>query len=342
MRAIVLTKFGNPDVAFQLQERPNPVPKPLEIGISVEAFGLNFADVMARQGLYQDCPPLPAVIGYEVVGRVDALGSEVTKFKVGQRVVALTRFGGYADYAVADARAAVAIPDDMHAGVAAAIATQYGTAYYCAEEATRLHAGEHVLVQAAAGGVGTALVQMAKNAGCVVYGTAGSESKLQYLRELGVDFPINYTTTNFYDYIRQKRGKQGIDVIFDSLGGAAVKQGIKLLTLGGGRIVCYGAASRAGGKWGFLSTLKLGLGFGITSPIPFLLKSQGLIGVNMLRIADNHPETLQRCLTNVAQQIMDGKLKPTVGGEFDHTQIAKAHDFLGGRHSMGKVVVYWK
>lgn len=341
MRAYYLTKFGAADRAFQLQERPNPVPKAHEVGIEVEAFGLNFADVMARQGLYQDCPPLPAVIGYEVVGRVAQVGAEVQTLKVGDRVVALTRFGGYADYAVADARATVRIPDDMNACIATAIATQYGTAYYCAEEAVRLHAGEHVLVQAAAGGVGTALVQMAKNHGCVVYGTAGSESKMQYLRDLGVDYPINYNTTDFYDYIRQQRGDKGVDVIFDSLGGSAVRRGIKLLSKGGGRIVCYGAASRSGGKWGFLSTLKLGLGFGITSPIPFLLNSQGLIGVNMLRIADNHPETLQRCMSNVVDQILAGKLKPTIGGEFKHTELAKAHDFLGGRQSVGKIAVYW-
>jgi len=341
MRAYVLSKFGSAEQAFQLQERPAPEPKAHEIGIRVEAFGLNFADVMARRGLYQDCPPLPAIIGYEVVGRIDKIGREVVGMEVGQRVVALTRFGGYADYAVADARVAVRIPDAMNACIGTAIATQYGTAYYCAEEAVRLHAGEHVLVQAAAGGVGTALVQMAKNKGCVVYGTAGSDAKLDYLRSIGVDYPINYTTTDFYEHIRGLRGEKGMDVIFDSLGGAAVKKGIKLLSKGGGRIVCYGAASRAGGKWGFLSTLKLGLGFGITSPIPFLLKSQGLIGVNMLRIADHHPETLQRCMQGVAEQIAAGKLAPTVGGEYPHAELAKAHDFLEGRKSMGKIAVYW-
>ena len=128
---------------------------------------------------YRDAPPIPSVLGYEVVGRVAEIGQYTqTDLKIGQRVVALTRFGGYAEFAVTDARAAVAIPDGMDTAVASAIATQYGTAYYCAYEMAPLFPGNHVLVQAAAGGVGTALVQMAKNRGCIVYGNWGSDSKI--------------------------------------------------------------------------------------------------------------------------------------------------------------------
>ena len=341
MRAVILTKFGKSDKAFEIQERPIPTPKDYEICVKTEAFGLNFADVMARQGLYQDCPPLPAILGYEVVGRIHSIGKDVTDFEIGQRVVSLTRFGGYAEYAVADARAAAVIPDDMDYCVAAALATQYATAFYCAAYTTQLHEGEHVLIQAAAGGVGTALVQMDKNKGCIVYGTAGSEKKLDYLRTLGVDHPINYNTTDFATYIEKASGKNAIDVAFDSLGGNAVKKARKLLAIGTGRIICYGAASRSGKGKGVFGDLKLVFGFGFLASVELLLKSQGVTGVNMLRVADNRPEALKFCIQSVVKMVDEGILNPTIGGKFPVEEIAKAHDFLGGRKSIGKVAVHW-
>lgn len=341
MKAIVLTKFGKSDTAFEIQERPIPTPQDHEICIKVDAFGLNFADVMARQGLYQDCPPLPTVLGYEVVGHIHTVGKDVKDFEIGQRVVSLTRFGAYAEYAVADARAAAVISDDMDYCVAAALATQYATAYYCAAYATQLHQGDHVLIQAAAGGVGTALVQLAKQKGCIVYGTAGSEKKLDYLRSLGVDHPINYNTTDFAKYIVETSGKNAIDVAFDSVGGSSVKKARKLLAIGTGRIVCYGVASRSGKRKGIIGDLKLVFGFGFLAIVELLLKSQGIIGVNMLRIADNRPDTLKFCIQSVVKMVEEGTLNPTIGGKFSVDEIVKAHDFLGGRQSIGKVAVHW-
>jgi len=341
MRAVVLTKFGAADKAFEIQEREIPTPKSHEICVKAEAFGLNFADVMARQGLYKDCPPLPAIIGYEVVGHVHAIGKDVTGFEVGQRVVSLTRFGGYAEYAVADARAAVLIPDDMDYCVAAALATQYATAYYCAAYTTQLHKGEHVLIQAAAGGVGTALVQMAKNKGCIVYGTASSEKKLEYLRSLGVDHPINYSTTDFEEYINKTSGPNAIDVAFDSVGGNSVKKARRLLANGTGRIIMYGAATQAGKRKSTLGLLKLVYGFGFLPSVSLLLKSQGITGVNMLRIADNRPDALKVCMEAVSKMVIAGELKPTIGGKFSVEELDKAHDFLGNRGSIGKIAVHW-
>ncbi|RMG74084.1 MAG: alcohol dehydrogenase, partial [Bacteroidetes bacterium] len=227
MKAIVLTQTGAPGAAFALQEAGMPTPGPGQVRIAVEAFGLNFADIMARKGLYRDAPPLPAVLGYDVVGRIDAVGEGVDPARVGTRVLALTRFGGYAEYALTDARAAVPIPEDMEAGIGTALATQAGTAYYMAEMLIRLHPGERVLVQNAAGGVGSALVQIAKHRGCEVYGTAGSPAKLDYLSKLGVDHPINYREEDFAAAVRRIGGNKPLDVIFDALGGKAVKEGLK-------------------------------------------------------------------------------------------------------------------
>lgn len=340
MRAIVLKRHGSPREAFEIEERPAPSVGAGQVRIAVEAFGLNYADVSARQGTYLDAPPVPCVIGYEVVGRIDALGTGVSGHSVGQRVVALTRFGGYAESAVTDARAAVAIPDDMDIGVAVALPTQGGTAYYCAEEMVRLHPGDHVLVQAAAGGVGTLLVQLCKRRGCVVYGTAGSDEKLAYLRELGVDHPINYRREDFAEAVRRVRGGEGLDAIFDSLGGSAVRKGLKLLSPGG-RIVCLGAAEREAGPMQWLRDLRFALSFGFVHPISLLMNSKSLLGVNMLRISDHRPETLGRVLRGVVELALTGELRPTVGGRFPAAQIAEAHELLSGRASMGKIVVHW-
>ncbi len=341
MRAVVLIKNGTPQEAFEIQEKEMPKAQAHEICVKVEAFGLNFADVMARQGIYQDCPPLPTVLGYEVVGRIHEVGSDVQGFEVGQRVVSLTRFGAYAEYAVADARAAAVIPEDMDYAEATALATQYGTAYFCSAYVTQLHKGEHVLIQAAAGGVGTALVQMAKHKGCIVYGTAGSDEKLEYLRSMGVDHPINYNKIDFDTYIKKELGDTGLDVVFDSLGGSAVKKARKLLTNGTGRIICFGAASRSGSSRFFLNDLKLAFGFGILPSVELILKSQGVIGVNMLRVADERPEALKHCIQAVVQMTKDGILKPTVGGKYPVEKLAEAHEFLQGRKSIGKIAVHW-
>jgi NADPH2:quinone reductase len=340
MKAIVLVRHGAPRDAFALEERPAPEPGAGQVRIAVEAFGLNYADVSARQGTYQDAPPVPCVIGYEVVGRVDALGGGVGGIAVGQRVTALTRFGGYATSAVTDARALFPIPDDLDAGIAAAIPTQGGTAYFCAEEMVRLHPGDHVLVQAAAGGVGTFLVQLAKRRGCVVYGTAGSDDKLEYLRGLGVDHPINYRREDFAEAVRRLRGSAGLDVVFDSLGGSAVRKGVALLAAGG-RIVCLGAAEREAGPLQVLRDVRFAASFGFIHPIPLLMRSKSILGVNMLRISDDRPEVLKRVLHGIGDLVLKGEVRPTVGGRFEASRIAEAHDFLAGRGSTGKIVVSW-
>lgn len=340
MQALYLVRHGDAHQAFDLREAPDPTPGPGQVRIAVEAFGLNYADVSARRGTYQDAPPLPSVIGYEVVGRIDALGPESGDLRSGQRVAALTRFGGYATSALTDHRAVTPIPDDMDVGIAVALPTQGCTAYFCAEEMVRMYPGDHVLVQAAAGGVGTLLVQIAKHRGCYVYGTAGSNTKLDYLRQQGVDMPINYRDVDFAEVIRRARGKDGLDVIFDSLGGSAIRKGIQLLAPGG-RIVCFGAASHKAGSFQLLRSARFALSFGFPHPIPLLINSRSILGVNMLRIADHRPLVLQRCMQNVAALVRNGILRPVVGARYTAAQIGEAHAFLEGRGSVGKIVVTW-
>ena len=340
MRAIYHVKNGSADKAFEIRETSIPDTGSLEIRIKVEAFGLNFADVMARLGLYPDAPPKPGVLGYDVIGHVDEIGSEVTTdLKKGDRVVALTRFGGYAEYVSTDYRGVVAIGDDVDLAQGTALTTQGGTAYYMAYEMVRMYEGDKVLVHAAAGGVGSLLCQMSKDRGAVVFGTAGSDKKLDYLRSIGVDHPINYRSAKFEDEIRSIIGNGGLDVVFDPVGGSSVKKGMKLLG-SGGRMVIFGASSMTSASNVF-SKLGVALGFGIYSPVGLLSPSKSLIGVNMLRIADDKPEVLHRVLKGTVDLFNKGVLKPLSGGIYNVSELAEAHDNLEKRKTMGKIAITW-
>lgn len=339
MKAIFLTKTGVAKNAFEQRETPIPEPKAGEVLVKVQGFGLNFADVMARKGQYQDAPPLPSILGYDVCGFIESVGADVKHLSKGNRVAGMTRFGGYAEYAVLDARACVKINDSMNSAEATALATQYCTAYYSAAEVVNLHKGDKVLIHAAAGGVGTALVQYCKHKGCEIFGTAGSEAKLKLLKENGVHHPINYTTEQFDEQILKLTDGKGVDVIFDSIGASYFKKGIKVLAAGG-RIVGFGAADMSDAGNIFV-TLKRGLGFGIYHPAEFLMSSKALIGVNMLRIADNKPEVLQRCFENVIRLYNEKVFQPVTGKIFKVSEIADAHEYLEMRKSIGKIAVEW-
>ena len=338
MKAAVLVKNSSANDSFEIREIDKPKAEEGQVLIKVEAFGLNFADIMARQGIYQDCPPLPAVIGYDVVGEVVEIGLGVDNVQVGDRVTAMTRFGAYAEYAITDYRACAKIADAYPVGKATALTTQYCTAYYCLEEMLNLYPGDKVLIHAAAGGVGTALVQLAKHKGCEIFGTAGSAEKLEYLRELGVDHPINYRSSDFEQEVRKLAGDGGLDAVFDPVGGDSVKKGLRLLG-SGGRIVLFGASSMTGTN--VFGKISAGLGFGFYHPAEFMMASKSMIGVNMLRIADNRPMVLKRCLEKVVQLVEDGVLDPTEAKVFPIDELAEAHEFLEGRKSIGKVSVKW-
>ena len=340
MNSIYLVRCGESNIAFEMREEIDPLPHEGEVLIEVEASGLNFADVLARRGLYPDAPRMPCVLGYEAVGRVVEVGDGVEKLRAGDRVLAFTRFGGYASKVVAHSMATVKIPEEMPAGVAAALATQYCTAWYAAEEMVRLQTGDHVLIQAAAGGVGTALVQIAKRRGCVVYATASSQTKIDYLESLGVDHPINYLQKDFAREVRSISGKRGLDVVFDSIGGKTFLKGYNLLG-SGGRIVAFGVAEMTGNRMNFFRILRTVLGFGFFHALPLISSSKSVLGVNMLRIAEDRPDVLQRCMGAVMDLARINELNPTVGGEYPADQVAEAHEFLEMRKSTGKVILRW-
>ncbi len=332
-------KYGKSDTAFEIREVEIPVVSNDQVLIKVEAFGINFADVMARLGLYKGAPPLPALLGYEVVGHVEKCGSNVQDIKVGDRVSAITRFGGYAEYAVAQKEVANIIPESMSAGTAVALATQYTTAYFLSHTMANIHEGDKVLVHAAAGGVGTALVQMALHKKCFVFGTCSSLDKMDYLRKNGVHHPINYLEEDFASEIKTILGTGGLDVIFDPVGGLSVRKGYKLLTAGG-RLLSYGVSSMNKTK-SIFGKIRVLAQFGIYHPLQFLSNSRGMIGVNMLKLGEDNPEKVANAMKAVINLAQKGIIRPFVGGEYKVDQIAEAHEYLESRKSMGKIVVKW-
>ena len=341
MKAFYLIKNGDASEAFELREHEMQSPGDDEVTIKVESFGLNFADVLARRGLYQDCPPLPCVVGYDVAGKVHEVGKNVDEFQPGDRVVALTRFGGYSEYVNTMKEGVAKIPDDLDYGKATALATQACTAYYCAYECVQMHAGDKVLIQAAAGGVGTILVQMGKSKGCIVYGTASS-GKQQYLKDIGVDYPIDYTKEDFAEYIsKHTEIGDGLDIVFDSLGGKPFKKAYNLLSPGGKMVFFGSASSLKNGKGSLISTLKMAFGFGLFSPVQLIMNSRSMCGVNMLRIADHRKNIFKHCIDEVVKLYEDGVIDPVVGKEFSSDQLAEAHHYLESRQSIGKIAVNW-
>lgn len=340
MKAAFLIKNGNADDAFEIRETNDPVITASQLLIKVEAFGLNFADVMARLGLYPDAPEMPCVLGYEVVGEVIEVGKDVDSSYLGKRVVAMTRFGGYAELAVADHRAIALVDKGLESAKAVALATQYITAWYAACEQMTLRKGQRVLIHAAAGGVGTALTQIAKWRGCEIFGNAGSEEKIEYLKKQGVDHPINYRKLDYETVVRERLGPdKRLDATFNPIAGSTFKKDMRLLGHGG-RLALFGASDRVGGSK-FWKTLKMVWQMGIIMPISLVGSSKSVLGINMLRIADTNPEMIGLCLSQVVKLQKEGVLNPTVGGEFPVEELSKAHQLLESRESIGKIAVKW-
>ena len=338
MKAAILIKNTSADKAFEIREVDLPQIKKGQVLIKVEAFGLNFADVMARKGMYKEAPPLPAILGYDVAGTIEAVGDEVLNVQKGDKVTAMTRFGGYAEYAVTNASAVAVIPNNIDAATATALTTQYCTAIYAASEMINLYKGDKVLIHSGAGGVGTALIQYAKYKQCEIFATAGSTEKLNYLKQLGVQHAINYNTQDFEKITKELTQQKGVDVIFDAVGGKSVKKGMRLLAPGG-RLVCYGASDISDKN--LFGKIKTVLGFGFYHPFMFMMPSKSIIGINMLHIADFQPQIIERCLQKVIKLSAEGVFVPTIAKVFNVKDIGEAHDFLEKRKSIGKVVVKW-
>ncbi|HXE44735.1 MAG TPA: zinc-binding dehydrogenase [Conexibacter sp.] len=332
MRAVVITKHGDPSV-LQVQERPAPALQAGCVRIEVAAAGVNFADTMARTGLYADAPKPPMVVGYEVAGTVVEVASDVAGVDPGQRVMAGTRFGGYASEVVVPAADVVPLSDAFSFEEGAAIPVVYATAWAGLLGFGSLRAGESVLVQAAAGGVGIAATQIAKRYGAEVHGTA-SPAKHDAIRANGVDRAYDYTQPGWDNELNDR-----FDVVLDAIGGSSFKRSYRMLRVGG-RLVAFGASSvQQGEKRNLLRAGRQALpmlrGFDL---IRQMSDSKAVIGLNMLRLWDDRG-TLAPWIEPLAELMEDGTIRPLVSDVVPFARAADAHRIIAERRNVGKVVL---
>ena len=325
-----MTRHGAPEV-LQVQERPEPSPGPGQVAIEVHASGINFADLMARVGLYPSAPKPPTVVGYEVAGVVTATGEGADGFGPGDRVMAGTRFGGYAERVVANASDVARLPDSLSFEQGAAVPVNYVTAYLALVRFGSLAPGEKVLVHAAAGGVGIAATQLAKSRGAEVFGTASS-AKHDAIRGFGVDHPLDYTVKGWHESVPP------LDLVMDALGGRSFRRSYDLLRPGG-RLVCFGAASVISGEKRNLATAaRTALSMPRFNLIKQMEASKSVIGLNALALWDELG-SLEDYIGEVEAMVADGRAQPVVAESFPFERAPDAHRFMLERRNVGKVVL---
>jgi NADPH:quinone reductase-like Zn-dependent oxidoreductase len=337
MRAIWIMKHGGPEV-LAVRETPDPRVLPGQVKVKVAACGLNFAEVMARQGLYPGAPRPPSIVGYEGAGTIAEVGPGVDPARVGQRVLYMSTFGGHADPVVVGEDRVFAIPDSMSFEDAAALPVNYVTAYHMLFQLARLRPGESVLVHMAAGGVGTAVLQLCRTVPEVMtYGTA-SQTKHDYVRAQGCDHPIDYHSCDYAAEVMRLTGGRGVSLVLDALGGADWRKGYALLRPTG-VLIAFGLANvNAGGKRNLLRAAGQLARMPRFSPMKLMNENRGVIGCNMGTLLGEIPLITAHVRALIALYAA-GKIKPHVGASFPFERAADAHAELEYGKNRGKVLL---
>lgn len=311
MKAIVATRTGGPEV-LQLQEIPDPQPREGEVVVRVEAAGVNFADTMQTRGLYPGGPPPPFVPGLEFAGTVEGTGERVMGFAAG---------GTYAERIAIPQSAVMPYPAAWSPAEAAAFLVNYLTAYF-AYWMANVTPGERVLIQAAAGGVGTAAVQLADAFGVETYGTASSDEKLAKLKELGLDHPINYKSVDYEQKVMELTNGEGVDAVFEMLGGEHTVKAVRLLRPLG-RVIIYGSATGAAPQFDFLQ----------------MFQRNASVHTLWITPLARDRDKMQQAMDDLISWAEAGRYRPIVGHTLPLAQAADAHRMLLERRNYGKIVL---
>jgi NADPH:quinone reductase-like Zn-dependent oxidoreductase len=330
MLAVEITKHGGPEV-LKVAERADPALRPGWVRIDVEASGINFADVMARIGVYPDAPKPPCIVGYEVAGTVTDLGEGVEELTRGQRVLAGTKFGGYASQVTVPERDCVVLPERLTFEQGAAIPVNYATAWAALVGYGSIQPGERVLIHSAGGGVGIAATQLARRFGASeIYGTASS-SKHERIRALGLDHVFDYKDATAKTLPR-------FDVILDPIGGRSLRTSYDLLRPGG-RLIGFGASAVvSGGKRKLVPALRTLASMPRFSLVKQMSESKAVIGLNMLTLWKDR-ETLEPWIEPLRELLEDGTIEPVIAGSFTFEEAGAAQDMITKRLNIGKVVL---
>ncbi|MDQ2884541.1 MAG: NADPH:quinone oxidoreductase family protein [Chloroflexota bacterium] len=321
MKAIRIHETGGPEV-MHLEEIETPTPQNDEVLIRAAAAGINYGDLAQRQGTYLTRTRTPMTPGFEIAGTIAGHGPNVSAPPLGTRVIALTN-GGYAEYSVAPASSVIPIPDTLDFPHAAAFMVQGLTAYQLLRESARIQTGESVLIHAAAGGVGTLAVQLAKLMGAgQVIGTASSEAKLELARSLGADTAINYSQPDWFEQVKAATQGRGTDIILEMVGGEVSTQSLQCLAPFG-RMVIYGAASNQIAQF---------------TGIQLMYKNQSIIGYWLTSWLQRSDRVAAAAL-DLMKYLNSGRLKIIVGATFPLAEAAQAHRAIAERQTTGKVVL---
>ena len=336
MRQVVTTRNGGVEV-LEVQNAPDPKPGPGEVVINVRAAGLNFADILARQGLYPDGPKKPCVMGYEVAGVVLEVGEGVDRDLLGKPVVAMTRFRGQMDKVAVGANQVFEKPDALSFEQAAAIPVNYLTAYALLVVMGGLRGSESVLIHNAGGGVGLAALDIAKHIGATTYGTA-SPGKHEFLRERGLDHPIDYRNQDWLPVLMQLTNGRGVELVTDPIGGGHWKKSYAALRTTG-RLGMFGVSTAsANGLKGKLKLIKAALQMPRFHPLGLLNKNRGVFGLNLGHMW-HEPEKVAEWVQAIMAGVSEGWIRPHVDKVFPFDQAGDAHSYMESRKNIGKVVL---
>ena len=337
MRQLEIVRFGSTDV-MQIREVPIPVPGEGEVLVKVHSIGINFADIFARQGYYPGIPRPPFVPGLEFSGVVAAVGRKVRSLPAGTRVLGFSRLGAYAEFVCVPESHVTRMPPKMTFDQGAAIGVTFLTAYHGLLTLGHVKKGEKLLLHAAAGGVGTAALQIAKHLGIYVFATVGSDSKIDVVRELGADSIINYSSDDFAEHIRRETNGTGVDVVLDSIGGRVMRKGWGLLAPMG-RYILFGFAAASGPKGiSKLRALTEAASVPVLFPASLVSKNVTFSGFNLFFLFEK-TDYLRQAMKTMLAWYRQGIVKPIIGGTFPFERMGDAHAFLQSRKSIGKVVV---
>jgi NADPH:quinone reductase-like Zn-dependent oxidoreductase len=337
MRQVWITRHGRPEV-LEVREAPAPIPGAGEILVDVEAAGINFADIMARRGVYPDAPKPPCVVGYEIAGIVTALGPNATQFALGQKVVAFTRFGGYSSQVAVAEGQAFPLPPGLDALHGAALPVTYLTAYQLIVAMGRLGKGETVLIHSAAGGLGLSAIDLAKIVGAEVIGVA-SAAKHEFLRRRGVTRLVDGRVGDLVAQVKALTQGRGVDLALDPVGGKSWRQSYDCLApLGRLGVFGFSAAAERPGR--ILPMLRAVAGvpwFRLTPPA-LMNANHGIFGVNLGHLW-GETALLRDWLAVILRWQAEGKIDPVVDRSFPFAEAVAAHSYIEARRNIGKVLL---
>ena len=339
MKAILLDKIGRSDV-LQIKNVPKPdITTSNEVLVNLKYSGINFAEILARRGLYKWVPSKTGfILGMEGAGVVDEVGSEVTNFNIGDPVIVARGFGCHAEYAVFDRKYVFPAIPEYSLQQNAAFSGSFLTAYIALVQMARVREGETILVQAAAGALGTATVILAKALGLKVAGTASSQEKIDILQNYGINLGINYSKEKFKDKIMEWTNFKGVDVVLESVGGKVYRDSLQCLSPMG-RLVLVGLSSVRFNKFNPLtwwSTYKL---IPRINLLNMLGKSQGILAFHVGRLLDNNFAEVRGMFDDLVDFVSQHQITPPIGKIFPLREIAEAHQFIESRQSIGKVLL---